>query len=97
MSAAPFWSVVTHKDSMRAAAPWKKALMFAVGETSTAICSITAGYAAMATSIPGGSIPVPGHRDLERGQYRRGRRTPRGDYAKALRVLRSRPSPAPAR
>ena len=32
MSAVPFWSVVTDKDSMRAAAPWKKALMFASGE-----------------------------------------------------------------
>jgi hypothetical protein len=55
MSAAPFWSVVTDEDSMRAAA-LKKALMFAAGETATAICSIAAACAAMATGVPGGPI-----------------------------------------
>ena len=40
MNAAPFWSIVTDKGSMWDAAPWKKALMFAAGETSTALCSI---------------------------------------------------------
>ena len=56
-----FWSVVTNKDSMREVALWKKALMFAAGKTSTAICftaicSIAAAYAAMATSVPGRRI-----------------------------------------
>jgi hypothetical protein len=56
MSAMPFWSVVTDKTSMRATAPWKKALMFAAGETATAVCSITAAYAAMTAGIPGGQV-----------------------------------------
>ena len=66
MSAMPFWSVVTDKASMGAAAPWKKALMFAAGETATAICSLAAAYAAMATASPAaGSCswpPWPGTR-----------------------------------
>ncbi len=37
MSVAPFWSVITDQNSIRAATPWRKALMFAAGETSTAI------------------------------------------------------------
>ena len=56
MSAMPFWSAVTDQASMRAAAPWKKAVMFAAGETSTAICSVAAAYAAMATGVPGGRV-----------------------------------------
>jgi hypothetical protein len=97
MSAAPFWSVVTDKDSKRAAAPWKKALMFAAGETSTAICSIAAAYAAMTTGIPGGGVLFLATVVWNAVSTVVVARTPKGDYAKALHVLRSRPSPAPAR
>jgi hypothetical protein len=98
MSAAPFWSVVTDKGSIRAAAPWKKALMFAAGETSTALCSIAAAYAVMGRCKPRRQGPVPGQRDPERGRTITVARTPKGDHA-ALRALRSRPAPtmAPAR
>ncbi len=96
MSAMPFWSVVTDKDSMRAAAPWKKALMFAAGETSTAICSIAAAYAAMTTGVPGGKVLFGATVIWNAVSTVVVARTPKGDYAKALRVLRSRPVPAPA-
>ena len=35
MSAMPFFTAMTQKESMRAAAPTSKALMFAAGETGT--------------------------------------------------------------
>ena len=97
MSAMPFWSVVTDKDSMRSAAPWKKALMFAAGETSTAICSVAAAYAAMAAHVPGGRVLFLATVVWNAVSTIVVARAPKGDYAKALRVLRSRPSPAPAR
>jgi hypothetical protein len=96
MSAMPFWSVVTDKDSMRAAAPWKKALMFAAGETSTAICSIAAVYAAMAAGVPGGQALFVATVAWNTVGMIVVARAPKGDYAKALHVLRSRPAPAPA-
>ena len=96
MSAMPFWSVVTDKNSMRAAAPWQKALMFAAGETATAICSVAAAYAAMATGVPGGKVLFGATVIWNAVSTVVVARTPKGDYAKALRVLRSRPAPAPA-
>ena len=96
MAAMPFWSVVTDKDSMRAAAPWKKALMFAAGETSTAICSIAAAYAAMVTAVPGGRVLFLATVGWNAVSTIVTARTPKGDYAKALRVLRTRPAPVPA-
>ena len=96
MSAVPFWSVVTDKDSMRAAAPWKKALMFAAGETSTAICSIAAAYAAMATGVSGGRILFLATVVWNAVSTVVVARTPKGDYAKALHALRAHPAPAPA-
>ena len=96
MSAIPFWSVVTDKDSMRAAAPWKKALMFAAGETATAICSIAAAYAVMAVAVPGGKILFLATVAWNAVSTIVVTRTPKGDYAKALRALRSRPAPAAA-
>ena len=96
MSAMPFWSVVTDKTSMRAAAPWKKALMFAAGETATAICSIAAAYAAMVTGVPGSRILFLATVAWNAVSTIVVARTPKGDYAKALHVLRSHPAPAPA-
>jgi hypothetical protein len=95
-SAMPFWSVVTDKTSMRAAAPWKKALMFAAGETATAICSIAAAYAVMVTGVPGGRILFLATAAWNAASTIVVARTPKGDYAKALHVLRSHPAPAPA-
>ena len=97
MSAMPFWSVVTSQDSMRAAAPWKKALMFAAGETSTAVCSIAAAYAAMIAGIPGGRTLFLATVAWNAVSTVVTARTPKGDYAKALRVLRTRPAALAAR
>jgi hypothetical protein len=94
MSAMPFWSVVTDKASMRTNAPWKKALMFAAGETSTAICSIAAAYAAMATGVPAGRGLFLAALAWNAVSTIVVARTPKGDYAKALRVLRTRPATA---
>jgi hypothetical protein len=96
MSTMPFWSVVTDKTSMRAAAPWKKALMFSAGETSTAICSIAAAYAAMAAAVPGGRLLFLATVAWNAVSTIVVARTPKGDYAKALRVLRAHPAAAPA-
>ena len=96
MSAMPFWSVITDKASMRAATPWKKALMFAAGETSTAICSIAAAYAAMANGIPGGRVLFLATVGWNAVSTIVTARTPKGDYAKALRVLSTRPAAAAA-
>ena len=96
MSAMPFWSAVTDQASMRAAAPWKKAVMFAAGETSTAICSIAAAYAAMATGVPGGRVLFLATVAWNAVSTIVVARTPKGDYAKALRVLRTRPATAAA-
>ena len=95
MSAVPFWSVVTDKDSMRAAAPWKKALMFASGENATALCSLAAAYAVMAGGVPGGKVLFLGTAIWNAVSTITVARTPKGDYAKALRALR--PAPPPPR
>ena len=92
MSAMPFWSAVTDKSSMGGAAPWKKALMFAAGETSTAICSIAAAYAAMATGVPGSKVLFLATVAWNAVSAIVVARTPKGDYAKALRVLRTPPA-----
>jgi hypothetical protein len=60
-------------------------------------CSITAAYAVMATGIPLGSILLMATVIWNAVSTVVVARTPKGDYAKALRVLRARPSPAPAR
>ena len=97
MSAMPFWSAVTDKASMRAAAPWKKAVMFAAGETSTAIWSIAAAYAAMTTGVPGGRVLLLSTVAWNAVSTIVVARTPKGDYAKALHVLRTPPATAAAR
>lgn len=89
MSVAPFWSVIIDPDSMRAAKPWRKALMFVAGETSTAICSTLAAYAATSAHIPGArtllgitiiwNIAATVVTTIK----------PKGDYAKARRALRT--------
>ena len=96
MTAMPFWSVITNKATMHSAAPWKKAVMFAAGETSTAICSIAAAYSAMATGAPGGRVLFLATVAWNAVSTIVVARTPKGDYAKALRVLRTRPATAAA-
>ena len=96
MAAMPFWSVVTDKNSMRAAAPWRRALMFAAGETATATCSTAAAYTAMVTGVPGGNVLFLVTVAWNAVSTITTARTPKGDYAKALSALRARSAPVPA-
>ncbi|HTQ93299.1 MAG TPA: hypothetical protein VMK84_27775 [Streptosporangiaceae bacterium] len=80
---------------MRAVAPWKKALMFASGENATALCSLAAAYAVMAGGVPGGRVLFLATVIWNAVSTITTARTPKGDYAKALRALRSRPAPTP--
>lgn len=89
MSIAPFWSVITDKPSMRAAAPWRKAIMFAAGETSTAICSIATAYTATALHLSGGGPLLVFTLIWNAVSTVVTAITPKGDYAKALRALRA--------
>jgi hypothetical protein len=89
MQAAPFYVTLSTKESREHAGRWAKAIYFAAGETSTAICSIA--YAAVAASAN-----VPGSRPLLIAMVIFNvistivtTRNPTGDYAKALRALRN--------
>ncbi len=89
MTSMPTFTVMSQKDSLRAARPVAKALMFAAGETSTTIFSVLAGWYAWQSGIPGGFVfflilvIFTVLADIATAKI------PRGDYAKALQVLRS--------
>lgn len=88
MSIIPFFSALTQKESMKQASAWAKALMFSAGETSTNICSLlAAGYAAL-SGIPGGSTLFMITVFWDLGSTIITSIISRGDYAKAIRVLR---------
>lgn len=89
MQAAPFYVTLSTKESREQASGRAKAIYYAAGETSTAICSIAYAAIAAAAHIPGGqgllvamiifnviSTIVTTH-------------NPTGDYGKALNALRS--------
>ncbi len=90
MTYFPTFTSMTQKESMQAASPLAKAMMFAAGETSTTICSILVAWYAYTQGVPGGrffliamvvySVIVTVVTAL----------TPRGDYAKALNALHAR-------
>lgn len=89
MSIFPMFSALTDKESMRAAPPMAKALMFAAGETSTTVCSLLAAGYAWRSGIPGGwplfvftVVWVVGSTIVTAI-------VPKGDYAKARRALRA--------
>lgn len=89
MSLAPFWSVITDRASMRTAAPWRKALMFAAGETSTTICSTAAAFAAAAAQIPGAHTLLLFTIVWNAAATVVTAVKPKGDYAKARRAVRN--------
>jgi hypothetical protein len=88
MSALPFFTAMTEKQSSQQAGSWAKATMFAAGETSTAVCSILAGLYAWLGGIPGGFALFVAMVALNAVSTVVTAITPRGDYAKALRSLR---------
>jgi hypothetical protein len=89
MSALPTFTVMTKKASMQRARPLAKALMFSAGESSTAICSILAGYYAWRSGIPGGQVLFWVMVGFNLFSTVVTALVPRGDYAKAWRALHS--------
>ena len=88
MRVLPFFSVLTEKTSMQHAGAVAQAIMFSAGETSTTLCTLlAAGYAWM-SGIPGGDILFIFTVCWDVGATITTVRTPRGDYAKAMRALR---------
>ncbi len=87
MSAMPTFTVMTKKASMQQARPLAKALMFSAGESSTAVCSILAGYYAWRSGIPGGQILFWAMVVFNLFSTVVTALAPRGDYAKAWRAL----------
>ena len=89
MSIIPFFSALTQKSSMQQASPLAKALMFSAGETSTNLCSLLAAGYAWLSGIPGGFTLFVVTLCWDLGATITVAIIPRGDYAKAIRVLRN--------
>ncbi len=87
MSALPTFTVMTKKASMQRARPVAKALMFSAGESSTAVCSILAGYYAWRSGIPGGQSLFWVMVAFNLFSTVVTALVPRGDYAKAWQAL----------
>lgn len=89
MQAMPFYVALSTKESREQASGRAKAIYYAAGETSTAVCSI--GYAAIATAanISGGQFLLVAMIVFNAISTIVTTRNPTGDYAKALRALRS--------
>ena len=79
---------MTQKDSMAKASPTAQALMFAAGETSTTVCGILAGWYAWHENIPAGGILLIFAVVWGLSATVATAMFPKGDYAKALKVLR---------
>lgn len=88
MARFPTFTAITDKDSMRAARPVAKALMFAAGETCTTLTSLLAAGWAWAQGIPGGGVFFGVMLVFSIAVTYVTAITPRGDYAKALNALR---------
>lgn len=91
MQALPTFTAMTEKESMRRAGRGAKALMFAAGETSTAVCSTLAGWYAWQSGIPGGWYLFVVMIVFNAFSTVMTALVPRGDYAKAIRALRAAP------
>ncbi len=88
MAAMPFFTAMTEKRSMNMASPLSRALMFAAGETSTTVFSILAGLYAWQSDTPGGFTLFVVMVVWSLAATVATAITPRGDYAKAIKVLR---------
>ncbi len=89
MSALPTFTVLTRKGSLNRARPIAQALMFAAGESSTAVCSVLAGWYAWQNGVPGGVVLFWAMVAFNLFSTVVTAVVPRGDYAKALRALRT--------
>jgi hypothetical protein len=90
MMVMPFFTAMTQRESMKAASPVAKALMFSAGESSTTIVSLLAALYAWQRGIPGGNILFWVMVVWNIAATITTAVTPRGDYAKALRGWRAR-------
>lgn len=89
MQAAPFYVTLSTNASREQASGRAKAIYYAAGETSTAICSIAYAAIAAATNIPGGQLLLVVMIAFNLISTIVTTRNPTGDYGKALRALRS--------
>jgi hypothetical protein len=89
MQAAPFYVALSTKQSREQASGRAKAIYYAAGETSTAICSIAYAAVATAAGIPGGQALLVAMIIFNAISTIVTTRNPTGDYGKALRALRS--------
>ncbi len=88
MQAAPFYVALSTKASRDQASPRAKAIYYAAGETSTALCSIAYAAIAAAASIPGAHSLLIAMILFNVISTIVTTRNPTGDYGKALRALR---------
>lgn len=89
MQAAPFYVALSTKASREQVSGRAKAIYYAAGETSTAICSIAYAAIAAATNIPGGQLLLVVMIVFNLISTIVTTRNPTGDYGKAIRALRS--------
>jgi len=89
MQAAPFYVTLSTRSSRAQAGRVAKAVYFAAGETSTAVCSIAFAAAAAAAHVPGGQLLLTAMIGFNAISTIVTARTPSGDYAKAIRAVRS--------
>ncbi len=88
MSVIPFFTAMTEKASMQKASAAAKAAMFSAGETSTTVCSLLAAGYAWLSGTPGGFTLFVVTICWDIGSTIVTSIVPRGDYAKAIGVLR---------
>jgi hypothetical protein len=88
MSFAPFFAARTERGSMRDAAPWAQALMFAAGKTTDSIATVAYALAAFALGLPSAHLIAVITIVAQVFSTIAVIRSPGGDYAKALRALK---------
>lgn len=90
MSVLPMWVALTEPTSRRAAGRRARAAMYAAGETSTTICSITAATAVVIAGAPWAVALLAATIAWNVAATVVVSVIDKGDYAKALQALRSR-------
>lgn len=87
--AEPNYVALATKESRDRASGRAKAIYYAAGETSTAICSIAYAAIAAAANVPGAQALLAAMIIFNAVSTIVTTRNPTGDYGKALRALRS--------
>jgi hypothetical protein len=89
MAATPMFSTVSTRRSREAASPRALAAYYAAGETSTTICTVLAALAGLLLGVPGAAVILVIAVVWVLVAVVTTTIGPKGDYAKALRALRS--------